>query len=142
MEQDKLSFEDCLAEAQRLGYAEADPTFDIGGHDAAHKLALLTAIAFGTEVDADAIYVEGISSIRTADIEAADELGYRIKLLGVAVAERVRHRAAGAPGDGAEVLDHRADRRRHQCGGARGGFRRPAAALRPRRRRRRRPPRR
>ncbi|MCB1501894.1 MAG: homoserine dehydrogenase [Bauldia sp.] len=84
MEQDKLSFEDCLAEAQRLGYAEADPTFDIGGHDAAHKLALLTAIAFGTEVDAESIYVEGISSIRTADIEAADELGYRIKLLGVA----------------------------------------------------------
>jgi len=84
MEQDKLSFEECLAEAQRLGYAEADPTFDIGGHDAAHKLALLTAIAFGTEVDADAIYVEGISSIRTADIEAAEELGYRIKLLGVA----------------------------------------------------------
>ena len=70
--------------AQRLGYAEADPTFDIGGHDAAHKLALLTAIAFGTEIDADAIYVEGISSIRSADIEAADELGYRIKLLGVA----------------------------------------------------------
>jgi homoserine dehydrogenase len=84
MEQDSLSFEECLAAAQKLGYAEADPTFDIGGHDAAHKLALLTAIAFGTEIDADAIYVEGISSIRTADIEAADELGYRIKLLGVA----------------------------------------------------------
>ena len=84
MEQDKLSFEECLSAAQRLGYAEADPTFDIGGHDAAHKLALLTAIAFGTEIDADAIYVEGISSIRSADIEMADELGYRIKLLGVA----------------------------------------------------------
>jgi homoserine dehydrogenase len=84
MEQESLSFEDCLAAAQRLGYAEADPTFDIGGHDAAHKLALLTAIAFGTEIDAEAIYVEGISSIRTADIEMADELGYRIKLLGVA----------------------------------------------------------
>jgi homoserine dehydrogenase len=84
MEQESLSFEDCLAAAQKLGYAEADPTFDIGGHDAAHKLALLTAIAFGVEIDAEAIYVEGISSIRTADIEAADELGYRIKLLGVA----------------------------------------------------------
>lgn len=84
MEQESLSFEDCLAAAQKLGYAEADPTFDIGGYDAAHKLALLTAIAFGTEIDAEAIYVEGISSIRTADIEAADELGYRIKLLGVA----------------------------------------------------------
>lgn len=84
MEQDHIGFEECLAEAQRLGYAEADPSFDIGGQDAAHKLALLTSIAFGTEVDGDAIYVEGISSITSADIEAADELGYRIKLLGVA----------------------------------------------------------
>ncbi len=84
MEQEGLSFEDCLAAAQRLGYAEADPTFDIGGFDAAHKLALLTAIAFGTEIDAEAIYVEGITAIRTADIEAADELGYRIRLLGIA----------------------------------------------------------
>ena len=84
MEQEGLSFEDCLAAAQRLGYAEADPTFDIGGFDAAHKLAVLTAIAFGTEIDAEAIYVEGITAIRTADIEAADELGYRIRLLGIA----------------------------------------------------------
>ena len=84
MEQDRIGFEEALSAAQRLGYAEADPTFDIGGHDAAHKLALLTAIAFGTEVDADAIYVEGISSITPADLDAADELGYRIKLLGVA----------------------------------------------------------
>ncbi|CAN5207524.1 homoserine dehydrogenase [soil metagenome] len=84
MEQDNLSFADCLAAAQRLGYAEADPAFDIGGQDAAHKLALLAAIAFGSEIDAQSIYVEGISSITQADIEAADELGYRIKLLGVA----------------------------------------------------------
>jgi homoserine dehydrogenase len=84
MEQDHLSFADCLAAAQRLGYAEADPSFDVGGQDAAHKLALLTSIAFGTEIDASSIYVEGISSITPADIEAADELGYRIKLLGVA----------------------------------------------------------
>jgi homoserine dehydrogenase len=84
MEQDGLSFADCLSAAQKLGYAEADPTFDIEGYDAAHKLALLTAISFGTEIDADSIYVEGISSITPADIEAADELGYRIKLLGVA----------------------------------------------------------
>ena len=84
MEQEGLSFADCLSAAQRLGYAEADPTFDIGGHDSAHKLALLTAIAFGTEIDVDSIYVEGISTISPADIEAADELGYRIKLLGVA----------------------------------------------------------
>jgi homoserine dehydrogenase len=84
MEQDGLSFADCLKAAQHLGYAEADPTFDVEGYDAAHKLSLLTAIAFGTEIDADSIYVEGISNITTADIEAADELGYRIKLLGVA----------------------------------------------------------
>ena len=84
MEAENLSFADCLSAAQRLGYAEADPSFDVGGHDTAHKLALLTAIAFGTEIDADSIYVEGIASITRADIEAADELGYRIKLLGVA----------------------------------------------------------
>ena len=84
MEQDGLSFADCLTAAQHLGYAEADPTFDIEGTDAAHKLALLTAIAFGTEIDTESIYTEGISSITTADIEAASELGYRIKLLGVA----------------------------------------------------------
>jgi homoserine dehydrogenase len=84
MEQDNLPFGECLAAAQNLGYAEADPSFDIDGHDAAHKLALLTAIAFGTVINAEAIYVEGISSITPADIEAADELGYRIKLLGVA----------------------------------------------------------
>jgi len=84
MERDGIAFEACLADAQRLGYAEADPTFDVDGFDTAHKLSLLTAIAFGTEIDTDAIYVEGIRSITTADIEAADELGYRIKLLGVA----------------------------------------------------------
>jgi homoserine dehydrogenase len=84
MEQEGLTFEACLKDAQRLGYAEADPTFDVEGFDTAHKLSLLTAIAFGTEIDPDAVYVEGISRITTADIEAADELGYRIKLLGVA----------------------------------------------------------
>jgi homoserine dehydrogenase len=84
MERENLAFADCLSAAQRLGYAEADPTFDIEGYDTAHKLALLTAIAFGSEIDAESIYVEGISSITPADIEAADELGYRIKLLGVA----------------------------------------------------------
>ncbi|MBA5779324.1 homoserine dehydrogenase [Stappia sp. F7233] len=84
MEREGLAFAECLADAQRLGYAEADPTFDIEGFDTAHKLALLTSLAFGCEIDAGAIYVEGISSITIADIEAADELGYRIKLLGVA----------------------------------------------------------
>jgi homoserine dehydrogenase len=80
-----ISFEDCLADAQRLGYAEADPTFDIEGNDTAHKLAILTSLAFGTQIAADDIYLEGISNISLADIRAADELGYRIKLLGVAL---------------------------------------------------------
>ncbi len=85
MEEENLSFEDCLADAQRLGYAEADPTFDIEGHDTAQKLAILASLAFGTKVDESAIYVEGISSIKPEDLTAADELGYRVKLLGVAV---------------------------------------------------------
>ena len=79
-----ISFGECLADAQKLGYAEADPTFDIGGFDTAHKLAILTALAFGTEITPDAIAVEGIEKITLADIAAASELGYRIKLLGVA----------------------------------------------------------
>jgi homoserine dehydrogenase len=85
MEQDRLGFDDCLREAQRLGYAEADPTFDIEGHDTAQKLAILASLAFGTRIDPRAIYVEGISSISLADLDAASELGYRVKLLGVAV---------------------------------------------------------
>jgi homoserine dehydrogenase len=84
MHKERLSFDACLKEAQRLGYAEADPTFDIGGFDTAHKIAILTSVAFGTEVDAEAVHVEGIESITLADLEAADELGYRVKLLGVA----------------------------------------------------------
>jgi homoserine dehydrogenase len=84
MESERLDFATCLAAAQKLGYAEADPTFDIEGYDTAHKLAILTSLAFGTELDADAIYVEGISSIAPLDLAMADELGYRIKLLGVA----------------------------------------------------------
>jgi len=85
MEHDEISFEECLADAQRLGYAEADPTFDIEGQDTAHKLAILTSLAYGTQVAADEIYVEGISNISLSDIHAARELGYRIKLLGVAL---------------------------------------------------------
>ncbi len=85
MEQEKLSYADCLAEAQRLGYAEADPTFDVEGYDTAQKLAILASLAFGTKVNQSAVYVEGISSIAPEDLEWADELGYRVKLLGVAV---------------------------------------------------------
>lgn len=84
MQSEQRQFEDVLKEAQSLGYAEADPSFDIGGFDAAHKLALLTSLAFGTRLAFDQIDVEGIASITQADIEAADSLGYRIKLLGVA----------------------------------------------------------
>jgi homoserine dehydrogenase len=85
MEQEKLSFADCLKDAQRLGYAEADPTFDVEGHDTAQKLSILASLTFGTKVDPSAIYVEGISSIAPEDLQAAEELGYRVKLLGVAV---------------------------------------------------------
>jgi len=84
MEAEGLSFDACLKDAQRLGYAEADPTFDIEGHDTAHKLSILTSLAFGSRIAADKIYLEGISNITQADIRAAAELGYRIKLLGVA----------------------------------------------------------
>lgn len=84
MEREGIAFEDCLKDAQRLGYAEADPTFDIGGFDAAHKLALLTSLAFGCEIDLESIFIEGIEAVTNEDIEAAEELGYRIKLLAVA----------------------------------------------------------
>jgi homoserine dehydrogenase len=89
MELEGLSFEECLADAQRLGYAEADPTFDIGGFDTAHKLSILASLAFGTALDAQAVHIEGIQSITLADLRAAEELGYRIKLLGVA--QRTSH---------------------------------------------------
>ena len=84
MQSEKRAFADVLKEAQAKGYAEADPTFDIGGFDTAHKLALLTSLAFSTRVALDEIHVEGIETITAEDIEAADSLGYRIKLLGVA----------------------------------------------------------
>ncbi|MGI9477068.1 MAG: homoserine dehydrogenase [Hyphomicrobiaceae bacterium] len=86
MQEEGLGFEEILKDAQALGYAEADPTFDVGGFDTAHKLSLLTTLAFGTEgAKSDQIYVEGIENITPADIEAADQLGYRIKLLGVSM---------------------------------------------------------
>lgn len=85
MEKEGRDFADVLADAQAKGYAEADPTFDVGGIDTAHKLAILTSLAFGTEVDFDSIYIEGIEDITAADIRNADQMGYRIKLLGMAV---------------------------------------------------------
>jgi len=85
MEQEGLSFAECLKDAQRLGYAEADPSFDVDGHDTAQKLAILASLAFGTKVAESAVHVEGISSIAPEDLRAAADLGYRVKLLGVAV---------------------------------------------------------
>ncbi|MFT8243166.1 homoserine dehydrogenase [Roseomonas sp. BN140053] len=77
-------FGEALAEAQKLGYAEADPSFDVDGVDAAHKLAILAALAFGRPVDFAAVHVEGIRGVSALDIRLAEELGYRIKLLGLA----------------------------------------------------------
>ncbi len=84
MREQKREFADVLAEAQALGYAEADPATDIDGIDAAHKLAILAALAFGHPVRFDAVHVEGIRRVSALDIAFAEELGYRIKLLGIA----------------------------------------------------------
>ena len=78
-----LAFDAVLKEAQRLGYAEADPTFDIEGVDAAHKATIMSAIAFGVPVQFDKAYVEGITQLESQDIRYAEQLGYRIKLLGI-----------------------------------------------------------
>jgi len=84
MENEGADYADVLKEAQALGYAEADPTFDVEGVDTAHKLSILAAMAFGSKIKFDEVFTEGISKITAADIEAALELGYRIKLLGIA----------------------------------------------------------
>ncbi len=84
MRDEDLEFTEVLEDAQRLGYAEVDPSFDIDGVDAAHKLAILASLAFGREVDFDAVHIEGIRRISQMDIRFAEELGYRIKLLGIA----------------------------------------------------------
>lgn len=84
MERTGADYERVLHDAQQLGYAEADPSFDVGGIDAAHKLSLLASTAFGTQVDFDGVTVEGIERISLTDIEQANDMGYKIKLLGVA----------------------------------------------------------
>lgn len=91
-------FADVLADAQKLGYAEADPSFDVDGIDAAHKLAILTSVAFGRELDFAGIHVEGIRHISALDLAFAEQLGYRIKLLGIA-----------------GVTDHGIEQRVHPC---------------------------
>ncbi|RYF00324.1 MAG: homoserine dehydrogenase, partial [Comamonadaceae bacterium] len=95
-----LDFDVVLKDAQRLGYAEADPTFDIEGVDAAHKATIMSAIAFGIPVQFDKAYVEGITRLSGADIRYAEQLGYRIKLLGIA------KRRTGAGVDGVELRVH------------------------------------
>jgi homoserine dehydrogenase len=79
-----ISFAEALKEAQDLGYAEADPTFDVEGYDTAHKLAILSSLCFGCEIAPDQVFVEGITGITSADIKVAGDLGYKIKLLGIA----------------------------------------------------------
>ena len=98
MRKSKREFADVLAEAQKLGYAEADPSFDIDGVDTAHKLALLTSLAFGCEVNYAGVHVEGIRHVSPLDIEYAAELGYRIKLLG-----------------SAKLTEHGVEQRVHPC---------------------------
>ena len=89
MEEEGLVFDQVLSQAQELGYAEADPTFDIEGIDAAHKLTILAALGFGTSYDYSALYVEGIAQITVEDIQYAKELGFKIKHLGIAVQSEV-----------------------------------------------------
>ena len=84
MRESGRQFDDVLAEAQALGYAEADPSFDVDGVDAAHKLAILTSLAFGVRIDFDAVSIEGIRAISPVDIDYAQEVGCKIKLLGIA----------------------------------------------------------
>ncbi len=81
MEEENLSYEDCLAKAQALGYAETDPTGDVEGYDAMYKIAILANIVFGKRIDVNKIYREGITNITAQDIKIADELGYKIKLI-------------------------------------------------------------
>ena len=135
MEAEDAPYARVLEAAQRLGYAEADPAFDVGGIDAAQKLALLAAIAFGTRVDFDGITVEGIERVSLADIEHAAELGYRIRLLGVARMTRAGLEARMQPCLVPAASPLGPARGRHQHGGDRGRLRRPHRDERPRRRR-------
>jgi len=92
-----ITFQEALAEAQKQGYAEADPTLDVGGFDTAHKIAILTALAYGMEINLQDVYVEGISGITPLDIEFAEQFGYRIKLLAISKFENDRVEARVHP---------------------------------------------
>jgi homoserine dehydrogenase len=116
METRRLSFDACLAEAQRLGYAEADPTFDIGGFDTAHKLAILASLAFGTAIDSDAIHVEGIETITSGRSRRRRRTRLPHQAAGRRRAHGAGRRAARASDDGAEILGDRAGDGRAQRG--------------------------
>ena len=92
-----IPFQEALAQAQKQGYAEADPTLDVGGFDTAHKIAILTALAYGMEINLKDVYVEGISGITPLDIEFAEQFGYRIKLLAISKFENDRVEARVHP---------------------------------------------
>lgn len=96
-----LGFDQVLADAQAIGYAEADPTLDIEGIDASHKLAIIMALAYGMEINLDDIHVEGITGVTLEDIRHAEQLGYKVKLLGIS------KKIAGAGADGEDVIEAR-----------------------------------
>ena len=123
-------FDQALAEAQRLGYAEADPTADVDGFDAAAKCAILASIAFDARVTTDDVYREGIAGVTAQDIADAARLGYVVKLLAIAELDRRRHHGARAPGHGAHGAPARERPRRVQRRVRRGGQRGPADVLR------------
>ena len=100
MGEEGAEFADVLADAQALGYAEADPTADVEGHDAAQKAAIIAGLSFHTSVTAADVYCEGITGITKADVEAAADMGFVIKLLAIAEELRRRGLRAGAPHDG------------------------------------------
>ena len=127
-------FAEVLADAQKLGYAEADPSFDIDGIDAAHKLAILAALAFGRPVAFEDVHVEGIRRISAVDIAFASELGYRIKLLGIARQTEAGIETRVHPCMVPQTAPIATGGRRVQRRGRRGRFRRPGDAGRPRRR--------
>ena len=123
MEESAREFDDVLGEAQSLGYAEADPSFDVDGVDAAHKLALLTSLAFGRPVDFDSVFIEGIRHVSAMDIGYARELGISHQAAGHRARDRAWHRTAGASMHGVAEHAHRARSRRIQRGGRGGRFR-------------------
>ncbi len=137
MEAEGRDFAEVLSEAQALGYAEADPSFDIDGVDAAHKLSILASVAFGTQPAFDDVAITGIRHILAADIAEAAALGYRVRLLGMADVGPARPVPARPPAPRPAQPPARACHRLDQRGRRRGQFRRPAAV--PGRRRRRRP---